>query len=130
LKPNGTVATGTLIAESLRVGATLEVSLTVRRVERVEPTDISDVQREAGIPSRWTLLHFEVADADAERLAAALADGLDDVGWYADFHTDAETFVVFAGRVFRYAKGDRECRAEAEAHARACGVPEPQIDWP
>ena len=55
---------------------------------------------------------------------------MDEPGWYVDFHTAAETFVVFAGRIFRYATGDADGRAEAEAHARARGVPDAQIDWP
>jgi hypothetical protein len=125
------IATGTLIAESLRVGTTLDaVPLLVRATERVEPDNISAEQRAAGIPPRWTLLHFEVADDAAPELAEALAAFLDEPGWYVDFHTAGETFVVFAGRVFRYATADADGRAEAEAHARARGVPEPQIDWP
>ena len=124
------MATGTLIAESLRPGTTLDgVPLTVHAIERVEPDNISDEQRAAGIPPRWTLLHFEVAEAEAPALADALAAIVDEPGWYVDFHTAAETFVVFAARAFRYATGDANGRAEAEAHARACGVPDAQIDW-
>jgi len=48
------------------------------------------------------LLCFEVSEADVERLADALAAALDGFGWYVDFRTAQETFVVFAGRVFRY----------------------------
>jgi hypothetical protein len=102
----------------------------VRAIERVEPGNISEEQRAAGIPPRWTLLHFELADDDAPRLAEALAPIVDEPGWYVDFHTGDETFVVFAGAVFRYATGDANGRAEAEAHARAHGVPDAQIDWP
>ena len=125
------VATGTLIAESLRVGTTLDgVPLHVRAIERVEPGNISAEQRAAGIPPRWTLLHFEVADAQAAQLADALAAIVDEPGWYVDFHTADETFVVFAHRVVRYSTGDPDGRAAAEAHARAHGVPDAQIDWP
>ena len=55
---------------------------------------------------------------------------LDAFGWYADLHGAGESFVVFAGRVFRYRSDDPAGRAEAEAHARAVGVPDAQIDWP
>jgi hypothetical protein len=125
------VATGTLVAESMMVGATLQgLDLTLRGIERVEPQDISAEQRAAGIPARWTLLRFDVADAKAPAFADRLAGVLDEPGWYADLHTVDESFVVFAGRVFRYPMGDPKGRAEAEAHARQRGVPEPQIDWP
>jgi hypothetical protein len=124
------MAAGILIAESIRTGATLGVPMTLNEIERVEATNLSARQRKAGLPTRWTLLHFAVADDDAERLAEALADALDDTGWYADFRTARETFVVFAGRVFRYAAGDGAGRSRAEAYARAHGVPDAQLDWP
>ena len=61
------------------------------------------------------------------RLTRALvADGL----WYVDFRSDTEVFVAFAGRVFRYARGDQVGRAEAQAHGRSAGVPNSQLDWP
>jgi hypothetical protein len=123
------VATGTLIAESLRTGAKLN-GLYIHEIERVAAGDLSPEQRAAGFPERWTLLHFDVPDQDAERLATTLAAALDEPGWYADFHTPAESFVVFAGRVFRYPRGDAAGRARAEAHARGRGVPEAQLDWP
>lgn len=66
-----------------------------------------------------------------QRLASALSDALDPrLGWYCDFRSDEETFVVFSGRIFQYRRGDRSGRFEAEAHARSVGVPETQIDWP
>jgi hypothetical protein len=125
------VATGTLVTESMVVGSALHgLEVVLRGIERVEAADLSDGQRAAGIPDRWTLLRFDVADGKAGAFAEALAGVLDEPGWYADLHTVDESFVVFAGRVFRYPMGDREGRAAAEAHARAHGVPEPQIDWP
>jgi len=125
------VATGTLVAESVAVGAALHgLDLVLRGIERVEPADLSDGQRAAGIPARWTLLRFDVDDAKAAAFAEALAGVLDEPGWYADLHTVDESFVVFSGRVFRYPIGDQDGRAAAEAHAREHGVPEPQIDWP
>ena len=125
------MATGTLVAESVAVGAALHgLDIVLRGIERVEPTDLSDGQHAAGIPARWTLMRFDVDDAKAAAFAEALAGVLDEPGWYADLHTVDESFVVFAGRVFRYPMGDQAGRAAAEAHAREHGVPEPQIDWP
>ena len=121
------VIAGVLIAESLRTGARLEgVTLTVRRITRDDDGDT-----DAGQPLTWTFLEFEAALEEADRLAAALSRALDKKpGWYCDFRSPTETFVVFAERVFRYPRGDRVGRSEAEAHARSMGVPESQLDWP
>jgi hypothetical protein len=76
------------------------------------------------------LLDFEAAEADADTLANAFSDILDQPGWYVDFHTPSETFVVFPGRIFRYPRGDSAKRAEAQAHGRTLDIPEHQLDWP
>ena len=117
--------TGNLLAESLRKGPILEaVPLRVRRIWRIDAGDPS-----AGQPVTWTFIDFEVTAANAEVFAEALSVVLEPGPWYCDFRSDQETFVVFAGRVFRYARVDRHAREEAEAYARSVGVPEPQIDW-
>ena len=121
------MATGGLIAESIRNGAVLEgVPLTITRAARGDSGDV-----DAGQPLTWTLLDFVVDDAQVELLARALEGVLEPVGgWYCDFHTDVEKFVVFAGRTFRYPRGDRDGRAQAADYARSVGVPERQLDWP
>jgi len=121
------VIEGVLIAESLRTGTRLEdVALTVRAIARADDGDT-----DAGQPLTWTFIEFEAPLEEAERLAAALSRSLDQrLGWYCDFRSPTETFVVFAERVFRYPRGDMVGRSEAEAHARSVGVPESQLDWP
>lgn len=118
---------GLVIGESIRTGAELKtVPLTVRRIWRAASGDVS-----AGQPMLWTFIEFEADESHAGVLAGALADVLDrDGGWYTDFRTADETFVVYAGRVFRYPRGDGAGRAEAAAHGRSVGVPEDQLDWP
>jgi len=118
---------GGLIAESMRVGSMLEgVTLRVTKVSRA---DVGDV--DAGQPRTWTFLDFEADDDDAARLARALEGALErSGGWYCDFRNDTETFVVFAGRTFRYARCDEPGRAAVAAYARSVGVPEEQLDWP
>lgn len=118
---------GTLIGESVRLGGSLEaVPLKVEKIYRLESGDPT-----AGQPLAWTFFEFEAPDDTADVLAAALSRALDAAhGWYCDFRTDDETFVVFAERVFRYPRGDRAARAEVEAHGRSVGVPESQLDWP
>jgi hypothetical protein len=118
---------GTLIAESLRVGAELGgVRLATRKIYRAAAGDTS-----AGQPELWTFIDFEADEREAGVLAGALAKVLDrQHGWYTDFRTPDETFVVFSGRVFRYPRGDSRGRAEAADYARSVGVPESQLDWP
>jgi hypothetical protein len=122
-----TMITGTLIAESLRVGADLGgVRLVATKISRAAAGDTT-----IGQPELWTLIEFEADEADGGALAAAFSEVLDQPGgWYVDFRTPAETFVVFAGRIFRYPRGDALGRAEAAAYGRGVGVPEDQLDWP
>lgn len=98
------------------------------RVRRISRGDVGDVA--AGQPLTWTFVEFEVDDHVVAALAAALSRSIDLSGsWYCDFRTDEETFVVFAGRVFRYPRGEVEGRAEAESYGRSVGVPAVQLDW-
>jgi hypothetical protein len=117
---------GILIAESLLKNSPLEgVTLQVRKVSRGDVGDAS-----AGQPLTWTFIEFNVEDQVLTELVEALSGSLDPVGgWYCGFRTAAETFVVFAGRVFRYPHGDVQGRTEAEAYGRSAGVPEAQLDW-
>ena len=100
-----------------------------RQAARLQADDIGDI--DAGQPLRWTFIQFAAYDDDADRLAVALSGCLDpEGGWYCDFRTDTETFVVFADRSFRYPRGDPERRHEVEAYGRTVGVPEAELDWP
>lgn len=118
---------GRVLMDSLRVGAELAVhDLTVGRLGR------EDVSASASgtQPKIWGFLDFEAPDERAGELAAALAAALlSDDGWYASFEVGGEHVVIFAGRVFRYVKGDREAHREAVAYALAAGTPKHQIDW-
>jgi hypothetical protein len=118
--------TGTLLAESLRTDAVLAgVPLNVQRIWRSNAGEPS-----AGQPLTWTFIEFEAPEASAGLLAELLSTALAPGPWYCDFRNDREIVVAFAGRSFRYLRGDQRAREEAEAHARSVGVPESQIDWP
>jgi hypothetical protein len=118
--------TGALIAESLRPGATLEdLHLVVTRISRFRPAGTSSDQ-----PDTWTLIEFEAPEATGDLLASVLAAALDAPGWYADFRSPAESWVVFPRQVFHYRRGDATGRAEAVEHGRTLGIPEGQLDWP
>jgi hypothetical protein len=117
---------GTLIAESLRVGTNLEnLTLTVRKISRYRAQGTTPDQ-----PDIWTVLDFEADEAGARELAEAFAGVLDQPGWYVDFHSPTDSFVVFPGRIFRYPRGDKAGRADAQAYGRQLAIPEPQLDWP
>ena len=118
---------GTLIGESVRVGAALEgVLLTVEKIYRADAGD-----QAAGQPLTWTFIEFAIPDDRAEALAEALSRALEpQFGWYCDFRSHDKTFVVFSQRIFRYPRGNQAARAEVEAYARSVGVPESELDWP
>ena len=122
------MARGQLIAESLKVGERFHVrGVRLLGATRVQPPE--DRLR-GDQPRRWTFIGFEMDDDRAPAVADALAQALDgDGGWYCNFSTADEAWVVFRGRVFRYAIGDAQGRAAAQAFGRSLGVPEPQLDW-
>jgi hypothetical protein len=116
---------GILIAESLRVGTNLaHLRLTVRKISKYQAQGTTPDQ-----PGVWTTLDFEAEESEAEELARAFADALDQPGWYVNFESPAQSFVVFPGRIFRYPRGDKAGRAEAQAYGRQLAIPEPQLDW-
>ncbi|MEU5539710.1 hypothetical protein [Streptomyces sp. NPDC020362] len=81
-------------------------------------------------PRRWTLLDLAAGEADAERLAEQLAACLAPAGgWYVNYSTATEAFVVFADKIFRYPRKQVEGRRQAQDYARSIGIPEPQLDW-
>ena len=116
---------GTLIAESLRVGTTLaDLNLTVRKISRYRAGGTTPDQ-----PGIWTALDFESGESDARELAEAFAGVLDQPGWYVNFQSPAESFVVFPGKIFRYPRGVAAGRAAAQAHGRRLAIPDPQLVW-
>jgi hypothetical protein len=119
------VIEGTLLAESLRIGTTLaDLNLTVRKISRYEVPGATSDQ-----PGVWTALDFTADEAQADELARAFADVLEQPGWYVNFESPSESFVIFPGRIFQYPRGDTAGRAEAQAYGRQLAIPEPQLDW-
>ena len=117
---------GALITESLKTDITLDdLNIVVRKIVRSQPKNTTPEQ-----PKTWTVLYFEAEDTVSEALASALSGVLDQPNWYADFASEAETFVVFSDRIFRYSRGDENGRDEAAAYGVSLGVPESQLDWP
>jgi hypothetical protein len=120
--------TGTLLAESLQIGAELRVA--GLRLTCVSRRDLSATVSMSQ-PPVWTFLDFEADDDVAGPLAESLAQSLlAEGGWYADFGVGDDHVVVFAHKIFRYQRGDQSGGAAAMDHGRAMGVPEQQLDWP
>lgn len=119
--------TGYLIGESLRPGAEFRPrGLRLRKVSRVDVSESAT----AGQPALWTFVEWEADGDDVTGLAEAFAVALEpEHGWYVDFGAGDERVVVFAGKVFRYRRGDEAGRAEAIAYGRSVGTPEHQLDW-
>lgn len=117
---------GVLIAESLRVGTELSgIPLQVTKISRIEVAAPAP-----GQPQQWTILDFTAKEGDAERLAEQMAACLAPTGgWYVNYNTATQAFVVFPGKVFRYPRGRAEGRRDAEAHGGSIGIPESQLDW-
>jgi hypothetical protein len=121
-----TMFNGALIMESLKVGTRLrDLNIKISELYRFQPEGTVSYQ-----PDTWTVLELEIEDDDAPGIAESFATALSEPGWYVDFRSPAETFVIFPGRVFRYLRSDQRSRAEAQAYGRSAGIPEPQLDWP
>jgi len=118
---------GCLIGESMRTGAVFDpTGLRIVRITRLDQSTAAG----PGQPSVWTAVEFETDDDDLQALADRIAACLrTEGGWYCDLTSADEKVVAFAGRVFRYRRGDPAGRAEAVAYGRAAGVPEHQLDW-
>jgi hypothetical protein len=116
---------GTLIAESLREGTSLDgLRLTIRKLSRWAISDAAEYQ-----PKVWTIIEFVAGEVDPDKLAELFAEALDAPGWYADFQTPETNYVVFPGKAVRYPRGDPAGRAEAIEYAKSVGVPDTQLDW-
>jgi hypothetical protein len=79
-------------------------------------------------PDVWTAVSFEVDDADADRMVERLSRVLKSQ-WYIDARLGAEVIVIFPDRIFRYPRGDRNGKTEAQTYALAIGIPPSQVDW-
>jgi len=120
------VLSGTLLAESIRVGSELSIDgLTVSKIFRKDFPD-----EPPGMPTTWTFIEFQAEDERADEIAQKLADVLTaQGGWFADFGVGGDHVVIFAGKVFRYRNGDEAGRAEATEYGLSVGCPADQLDW-
>ena len=113
---------GLLLLESLKDEGVLDL-VRVARTEVWHVENAVDWQ-----PKQWTAVSFEGESRQADEVAEAMSRSIKPK-WYANFSAEAHVYVVFAGRVFKYAKGDAQARAEVRSYAVSVGVPESQIDY-
>jgi len=114
--------TGLLLKESLEDESVLDTL-------RVTKTEVWDVQNAVDWqPRRWTAITFEGDDDQADALAGRLSRALKPA-WYANLTTETHAYVVFAGKTFKYLRGDGQARADAQQYALSVGVPASQLDW-
>jgi hypothetical protein len=120
------VLTGTLLAESIRVDSELSIDGLI--VSKILRKDFPD--EPPGMPTTWTFIEFQAEDERADELAQKLAAVLiAEGGWFADFGVGGDHVVIFAGKVFRFRKGDEAGRAEATEYGLSVGCPADQLDW-
>lgn len=119
------VIRGTILAESIKPGSSFEGhGMRIISWARYEVSGTAEYQ-----PPVWTAIEFEAPADRGDALAAALSDVLLLPSWYANWTSDTEATIVFPGRIFRYPRGDKARREEAQEFGRQCGVPEHQLDW-
>jgi hypothetical protein len=113
---------GMLLRESLKDDGVL-LSLHITRTEVWQVKNAAPFQ-----PSTWTAMWFEGDKSQADATAQTLSESLH-ADWYCNIVTERYSYVVFGGKVFKYIRGDKQGRAEAQAYGRLVGVPESQLDW-
>ena len=114
---------GLLLKESLR-----DVSVLARlHVIKTETWQVANAA--PGQPPVWTAIFFEESAEDADAIAAALSRALNAEGWYVNGHTTTHAYVIFAGKVFKYPRGDTAQRTVVREYGLLAGTPESQLDW-
>ena len=115
--------TGLALRESLADQSVLEL-VSIDKEETWDAPTATGTQ-----PAVWHAVYFTGEASKAKEIAEAFALAIGPGEWYLNFSTEDEVFVVFAGKVFQYHKGDVESRKEAQAHGLSIGIPEAQIEW-
>jgi hypothetical protein len=123
--PETPVIRGTILAESIKPGSSFEGhGMRIISWARYDVSGTAEYQ-----PPMWTAIEFEAPAHSSDALATDLSGVLLRPGWYANWNSNTETTIVFPGRIFRYLRGDKAGREEAQEFGRQCGVPEHQLDW-
>ena len=80
-------------------------------------------------PRIWTTVYFEGDESNVDVVAEKLSRSLKPRRWCINISTNTHSYAIFPDRVFKYARGNKQSREEAQSHARSLGIPETQLDW-
>lgn len=116
-------------------GVIIEESLEDKMVldsVKILSTEKEKVTKEHHTPwlGQWTLHNIEIAENNAEVIAAKLSIALDPQHpWYADYKNDTLHYIIFRNKVFRIDRQNKEQYDEAKAYGLALGIPAHQVDF-
>jgi len=115
--------TALLLKESLEEEGVLDV-IQITKTETWDVDSAADFQ-----PKIWTAIYFEGDESQADVIAEKLSQALKPRGWYINISTKNDAYVIFPNKVFKYAQGDKQKRAEAIRHGQSLGIADSQLDW-
>ena len=107
---------GLLLKESLKDEIILE-TLKITKEGAWNVDNAADFQ-----PNTWHPVWFEGDGSQADEVAENLSQALHP-NWYCTLVTDLYSYVIFGGAVFKYPRGDKQGRLEAQAHGRSSPIP-------
>lgn len=117
-------------------GAIIEESLTDSSVlndMKIISTKLEPVTEHHKTPwvKQWTLHTVEVPVRKAADVAEKISKALDkEHDWYADFKTETEHYVIYAGKVFHITdRTNKKQYDEATEYGISIGIPEYQVDF-
>ncbi|MFA5047860.1 MAG: hypothetical protein WC516_02340 [Patescibacteria group bacterium] len=119
---------GIIIAESLRSKDLInDLNIINTEVEAV-----NDSHQTAWL-KQWTMHTVEIPESQIEELAQKISENIfgraSEHSWYADFKNEAWHYIIFADKVFKVDRSDREQYQEAKKYGISRGIPEYQVNF-
>jgi len=117
-------------------GIIIEESLADRSVLKdvnILSTKVEPVTEKHKTPwvKQWTLHTVEIPAGNVAEVAKKISKALDKThDWYADFKTETEHYVIYAGKVFHITdRSDKKQYDEATEYGISIGIPDYQVDF-
>ncbi len=113
---------GVIIEESLKDSHLLDnLTITGTKIEAVTPNHNTPHLKQ------WTVHSVEVDHNELDSVTKTISHNLQPA-WYVHFYDSDNLVVVFADKVFAFAKKDKKGRAEVEEYGISLGIPAHQMD--